>query len=241
MRCLITFGLFIGLHVSATVSHIIKTAFSANIKPAILLQITAISIALIYFNWPSATPYFEHLSKMKTNYGVWYAIISTSFFGGFLPYLFLYFSRQIVFKPFKQLIFYCLLWAFMGFLMDNFYTLQAHMFGHNNDFATILKKVLFDQFVFSVLITTPFITVVFLYRDVEFSFSEWRLRVNKHIITQQIPATLISTWIVWIPSVSVIYTMPSSLQVPLFNIVLCLFVLILTLINQSDPKPDGQP
>ncbi|MFC4701650.1 hypothetical protein ACFO4O_15955 [Glaciecola siphonariae] len=219
----------------------IKFAFKQNIKPAIYLQLIAFGLGLSYFYLPVAKPYFEALANLKNNYGVLYAVVSTSLFGGLLPYLLMLLLKQITFKPLAQLVFYCMLWAFMGWMIDRFYTFQGVLFGEGNDIGTIAKKVLFDQFVFTVFIASPFLTVCLLFKEKHFKVREWLRSVDRTIITEQLPATLISTWIVWIPAVSVIYAMPSDLQIPLFNIVLCMFVLILVLVNTSHEGPEQSP
>lgn len=212
----------------------IKLAFVANAKPAIYLQLFALLVGLSYFYIPVLAPAFVFLANLKSQYGVWYAIMSTSIFGGLLPYLVMFFTNQITFKPVTQLLFYCLLWAFMGALVDTFYQFQSFLFGDNNDVFTIVKKVLFDQFVFTVFVTSPLITCLFLIRDCRFNLRLWLDSTSLKLLTEQLPATLLSTWIVWIPAVCIIYAMPSTLQIPLFNIVLCMFVLILAIVNKPE-------
>jgi len=212
----------------------IKKALKQNIVPAIYLQITALLVALSYFYLPAAQPYFTWLAHTKEAGGSAYAIISTALFGGLLPFLYLFLSKQISFKPFQQLLFYCLLWAFMGWLIDNFYQFQDQFFGDGRDIATIVKKVMFDQFVFTVLLTAPFLTVSFLFRDKHFNVSETIRALDKKLFLLDLPTTTITNWLIWIPAVSIIYMMPSDLQIPLFNLVLFLFVLILAILNKPN-------
>jgi len=40
---------------------------------------------------------------------------------------------------------------------------------------------------------------------------------------------MVSIWAVWLPAVVIIYSFPSPLQLPLFNIVLCFWCLLLSL------------
>jgi hypothetical protein len=53
---------------------------------------------------------------------------------------------------------------------------------------------------------------------------------------------LLGIWVVWIPATSIIYSLPLPLQIPLFNLVLCFYVLTvsaLTLRNHLSSTPDG--
>lgn len=221
-----------------TIQLRIKNAFRANIKPAIYLQTIAVAIALSYFYIPTTEPFFASLAHLKTTYGIYYSIVSTAIFGGLLPYLIMLFTKQIHFKPIAQLVFYCTLWGSMGLIVDLFYQFQGSLFGNNNDVSTIIKKVVLDQFVYNIIFAAPVTTLCFLYRDNQFRLKPWLKCINRKLFTEEIPILLISTWIVWVPAVSVIYTMPPNLQVPLFNIVLCLFVLIIALLNKPKAEPN---
>jgi hypothetical protein len=216
----------------------LKYALKANILPALMLQTLALGVALSYFHWSAAQAVFSYIAELRDQFGLSYAIVSTSLFGGLLPFSLMYFSGRIKTQVLLQLIFYCTLWAMMGALIAKFYVFQDYLFGSANDVFTVAKKVAFDQFVFSVFLTSPLLTLLNLWKDSQFSWSKSKVHMNKSLLTLKIPSTIISTWLVWIPAVSVIYTMPSALQIPLFNLVLCLFVLIFALLHVEDELED---
>jgi hypothetical protein len=208
----------------------IKRALAANFAPGLCLQAFAISIGLAYFYWPASSPTFQFFADLKAQYGISYAIVSTSFFGGLLPFLYMLCSGQIKHKVWQQLLFYLGVWALMGAVINEFYALQVLLFGEGTDWLTIVKKTAFDQFVFSTFLTGPFIALAFLWRDQSFDWQATKTHFAD-LVKVQIPSTVVTTWIIWIPAVSVIYMMPSNLQIPLFNLVLCFFVLILAILN----------
>jgi hypothetical protein len=211
----------------------IKSAMAANFIPGLYLQLFAVSIGLSYFYWPASQGVFQVVADLKGNYGSGYAIVSTSIFGGLLPFLYLWLSGKVRSMVFQQFAFYILIWAFFGWLIDAFYTLQITLFGDSTDWLTILKKTAFDQFVFSVFITGPLVAFAFLWKDQGFSWTKTKLCIDD-LFKVQIPSTIVTTWIIWIPAVSLIYMMPSNLQIPLFNLVLCFFVLIVAILNTQD-------
>jgi hypothetical protein len=43
---------------------------------------------------------------------------------------------------------------------------------------------------------------------------------------------LFSTWIVWLPTVAIVYSLPNVLQLPLSNLVLCFWCLLLSFISR---------
>jgi hypothetical protein len=211
----------------------IKSAIGANLLPGLCLQLFALTIGLSYFYWPVSQQTFQFFADLKVEYGAWYAVISTSIFGGLLPFLYLFLSGKIRFLPIAQLLFYIIIWAALGGLINGFYGLQIVLFGEGTDWLTILKKTSFDQFVFTVFVTSPFIALAFLWKDQQFNWQKTKMHFDD-LVKVQIPTTIVTTWIIWIPAVSLIYMMPSNLQIPLFNLVLCFFVLILAILNVDD-------
>jgi hypothetical protein len=211
----------------------IKSAIGANLLPGLCLQLFALTIGLSYFYWPASQQTFQFFADLKAEYGAMYAVISTSIFGGLLPFLYLFFSGKIRFSPFIQLLFYISVWAALGGIINGFYGFQIVLFGEGNDWLTILKKTSFDQFVFSVFVTSPLIALAFLWKDQQFNWRKTKMYFDD-LIKVQIPTTIVTTWIIWIPAVSLIYMMPSNLQIPLFNLVLCFFVLILAILNVDE-------
>lgn len=216
----------------------IKRAIGANLLPGLCLQLFALIIGVSYFYWPTAQHVFLVFADLKAQYGRFYAIISTAIFGGLLPFIYLFFSGKISFMPFKQLLFYLLVWAMLGGVIDAFYAFQVILFGDGTDWLTIAKKTAFDQFVFSAFITGPFIALAFLWKDQRFNWKHTKMHFDD-LVKIQIPATVVTTWIIWIPAVSLVYMMPSNLQIPLFNLVLCFYVLILAILN-GEVKPSSE-
>jgi hypothetical protein len=211
----------------------IKSAIGANLLPGLCLQLFALTIGLSYFYWPASQQTFQFFADLKAEYGALYAVISTSIFGGLLPFLYMLLSGKIRFLAVQQLFFYLLIWATMGGLINGFYAFQVLLFGEGRDWITVVKKTAFDQFVFSVFVTSPFIALAFLWKDMQFNWQKTTMYFDD-LIKVQIPTTVVTTWIIWIPAVSLIYMMPTNLQIPLFNLVLCFFVLILAILNVND-------
>lgn len=130
-------------------------------------------------------------------------------------------------------MFYIVFWACKGIEVDLFYTLQALWFGNANDFSTILRKTAVDQFIYSVFWAVPSMMICFLWMESNFSFGDTLPKLNKRFWLMKIPTVIVSNWLVWIPAVSIIYSMPASLQLPLFNLVLCFFVILLTVLSKE--------
>jgi hypothetical protein len=211
----------------------IKQAIKVNWLPGLILQVFALLVVLLYFYYSPAQPTFSFIAALKLKYNTYFAIISTAIFGGLLPFVILFLKKRIV-RPFVlHLLFNILLWAFMGWLIDSFYQLQALIFGTGIDVATIVKKTSLDQFVFTVFITSPLITTLYIWKESNFNPLQTITSLQVSFFREKLPATIFSTWIVWLPAVTLIYMMPPALQLPLFNLVLCFFVLLLSALNND--------
>lgn len=211
----------------------LRFAFRQNLVPALYLQALTVLVAVSYFSLPAARPLFDFFAHLKTEGGRWFAVLSTSLSGGLIPYLYLRLSKKIRERPLAQAAFYVVVWGFMGLLVDTLYTAQAVWFGAEGDFLTVAKKVAVDQLFFSTLVSSPFLTAAYLWKDQGFDGAKARALINREFFALKIPTTLAANWIVWTPAVCVIYALPSPLQLPLFNIVLCFFVLLLSVLRRD--------
>lgn len=211
------------------------TALKKNLKPGLVLQTFAGIIVSLYFFVPAAKPVFNLFAELKQEQGWVYSAVATSIFGGLIPFLYLYISRS--FKPEQPIkwlfLFYVLFWAVKGVEVDYFYQFQGYLFGNESNFQTLATKVLIDQFIYSAFWAAPMSSIVYLWIENNFKWKTTRQNMDHQFLSVTLPANIISNWIVWLPAVSFVYCMPSDLQIPLFNLVLCFWVLILAVLNRK--------
>lgn len=208
-------------------------ALKNTLIPGLVLQIFALIILLVYFFVPGAAIYFDFFGALKNQYGFGYSFVATALFGGLIPFIYLCLSGKLV-KGASILavgIFYCLFWGLKGVEVDLFYRLQSVWFGVGNDVPTLAIKVAVDQFIYSAFWAAPTITLSYLWMEAGFSVRAWWQALDKQYLTRTLPTVIVSNWLVWIPAVSIIYAMPNQLQIPLFNLVLCFWVLLLAVLN----------
>jgi hypothetical protein len=208
--------------------------FRRNRFPAVVLQCFAGTLLLLYFYVPGARPAFEQIGDLKQSSGPWFAVISTALFAGLIPWIVLCFRGRIPRGDRgKHLVFYLAYWAMQGATVDLLYTWQAHWFGSGRDTSTLLLKTLVDQGPYNLLYATPIGTLLYGWKDAGFSWrrfrkeNPWTRLRHRYIVIQ------ISVWIVWIPGVLMIYCLPTDLQIPLFNLVICFFSLLLVFVSRG--------
>lgn len=209
-------------------------AFKKNLIPGLILQAIAISLGLAYYFWPTAMPAFSFFANLKAQYGIYFAMISTALFGGLIPFIILYLTGNIKFNPLGQLLFYVLFWCIKGAEVDLFYRFQGHIFGTGNDWNTVIIKTAFDQMFYGSLWMAPSITLAYLWKECNFDFTKCRNQINRTFLFITLPTIIISNLLVWLPAIIVIYMMPPNLQVPLYNLVQCFFVLLLAILAKGN-------
>ena len=211
------------------------TAAKKNMGPGLLLQGFALAMVLLYYFHAPTHQLLLKIPEIRQRLGIFFPILSTAFFGGFIPFLFLAARKGIApGRHLANLLFLLGFWALNGLIIDFLYKAQAMMFGDQADVITVVKKVCFDQFVFSTLWSAPFATVAMHWKQCDFSFQEAKARFKRETFTVELPSILISLWAVWIPTVAIVYSLPLALQFPLFNIVLCFWSLMLTTLSHND-------
>lgn len=205
------------------------------------MQVFALALVSAYYLAPGARPAFEAVAGWKTHYGFAYSALATALFGGAIPFLYLLAVGQIApGRGRAELLFYLLFWAYRGVEVDLFYRLQTWVFGDQATLSVVLPKVLVDQLGYSVFIAAPGQVVFFLWKDRGFSFRATRPDLNLDYLIRAIATVTFSQWMVWIPAVSIIYCLPSPLQIPLFNLVVCFWVLLLTFVSQRSAATLGK-
>ncbi|MDF3129639.1 hypothetical protein P0Y35_10580 [Kiritimatiellaeota bacterium B1221] len=222
------------MHPPPSIWHTIKAALIQNRFPAIVLQIFAACILGLYFGMESLRPAFETIGELKASAGILFAILSTALFGGLIPWGVM--ARRGRIPPglkVRYFFFYVIYWAVQGAFVDTFYTFQTVWFGSGTDFKTLLYKMLIDQGPWNLLWATPVGLVFYGWKNCGFSWSRFRKLYTPKLIIHSYATIQFSSWMVWIPAVLMIYSLPPDLQVPLFNLVLCFFSLILTFVTRS--------
>lgn len=209
-------------------------AARANVVPGLLVQGAMLGVALAYRFYPPTTDLLNQLAAWKERWGYGYSALTAIVAGAFLPEI----LRIAVFqrgradrRNLRHLGFTIPFWAFMGVVVDGFYRLQAAWFGAEAEVSVVLKKVLVDQFVYNPLFAAPFTAMMYDWKNRGFPAGVREFFSAAYYRDVVVP-TLFATWGVWIPLVSIIYSLPSLLQIPLFGLSLSLWVMLYTWMNE---------
>jgi hypothetical protein len=219
--------------------HIGIRGARANLVPGLILQLVALAIALAYYFYTPARQALEQLSDFRVRTGYAYSIIATGIFGGLLPCLYLYLQPATRGRyNFAQSAFLTLFWAYKGLEVDLWYQVLVRFVGSDNSAGTVVTKMFLDQFVYCPLFAVPVTVVVYALVETRFDAANvWKDLTTPRWYQRRVVPMLISNMGVWIPTVCIVYSLPTSLQIPLFNLVLCFFTLLLAHISaHSKPR-----
>jgi len=207
-----------------------------------VLQAFAGIILALYFLVPATRPAFEAVGELRSRNGYVFSAVSAAVSGGLVSWIVLWNRGRI---PPGHLvshgIFFILYWAAQGLMVDTLYRLQSQWFGDGNDPLTLFKKVLVDQGPYNLLYATPVSLFFYTWKDHDFSWTRaWA--AYKSGFSNRYWSVMISAWMVWIPAVTMIYSLPPDLQIPLFNLVICFFTLVLAFVSrETEPAEPSAP
>lgn len=219
-----------------------------NALPGFILWTFAVAIIVGYYHVPLITRILLALGEIKADSGYLYSAVATALFGGTIPFLWKRLTQyrkpspgEEAFNPWnvapwKAGVFLTAFWCWKGIEIDFFYRLQSVFFGSGAAAGTIIPKVLVDQFVYNPLWAGWTQILAYWWLDQAFTGKSLKDPALWNSMGSRLVTILISTWGVWIPMVTIIYSMPPNLQVPLFNIALCFWGLMLASLTKEKRK-----
>ncbi|MFW5845245.1 MAG: hypothetical protein ACOCXJ_03370 [Planctomycetota bacterium] len=213
-----------------------------NLVPGTAIWLLAGAVLLGWYQSDTVRDWMQALADFKQERDYLFAICSTALAGGIIPYL-VRMGTGLDPRARQHLPWMTLFWATKGAEINALYQMQAWLFGHGNDAGTLAIKTAVDQLVYVPLWAIP--STAAYYAWVERGRAGLRHDLHDQWIARQVLPILLANWAVWIPTVCLIYALPLSLQLPLQNLALCLWSLLLAVIalrEQGDrPAQPTQP
>lgn len=220
---------------SGRLAHAAARGFEAvrqNARPFLLIQGVAVILAIAYYLVPGAPSAMTGIAALKRAGGLPLAALCNAVAGAILPEL----ARVATGRRRTgagEMAFQLLFFAALGVYVDGLYRALGTVWGNAPDLATVGKKVLFDQLVSSPLVTIPFSTFAFVWKDSGFSLARTRnaFRAQGGFLVRYLP-TLVTCWGFWAPVLVAVYAMPADLQFPLFLAAQAAWTLLLLHLNE---------
>lgn len=214
----------------------------ATIGPGLILQVAALALVVAYYRHAPTHAAVNALAALHERTGLRFGIVSTGFFGGLLPFLYLR-QRSATRNRFTWAGGATLtaFWAYKGIEVDLWYRLLAHVIGTGTGPGTIVTKMSLDQFVYCPVLAVPVTVIVYDWIERRFEFRSVLadIRAGRWYRRRVLPV-LISNLGVWVPAVCIIYALPTPLQLPLQNLVLCFFTILLAHVMPTASRGPAQ-
>ena len=209
-----------------------------NARPAAVIIALMVAMVLGYEYWPLLRNALDHVAATRERVGLIFGVLTTAAFGGALP---LVFRRLLLGQPAtpRELLFGVLFWAYKGLEVGIFYDLQADLWGDGSDLRTIATKTLVDQTVYGPLLAVPNMTLGYLWLECDFSLKRMRSALREKGFLRRALPVLISNAMFWIPAISLVYMFPTALQLPLSNLCLIFWVLMLMIVARRAQEAAG--
>ena len=214
-------------------------AARAHLAPGFALQLCALALVLAYYRHAPTHAALDALADFRARTGWIYGVVATGLFGGVLPfaYLKLHPATRRRYDG-RQGAFLLAFWSYKGFEVDLWYRLMNAAVGPGHDAATIATKTFLDQFVYCPLFAVPVSTLVYAWCEARFDSAEVRADIGAGgWYARRVLPMLIGNLGVWVPAVCIVYALPLPLQLPLFNLVLCFFTLVLAHMAKREEPP----
>lgn len=201
----------------------------ANVWPGFALQLAALGLVLAYYHHDVTRAALTRVAEFRDGTGFGFGMMTTGLFGGLIPFLYLRLRRGNALRyTWAQGAALTAFWTYKGFEVELFYRTLARVIGSDASASTIATKMFVDQFIYCPLIAVP--PTALLYQWVESHFDVagvWADVRRGQWYRRRVLPVLISNLGVWVPAVCIIYALPTPLQLPLQNLVLCFFTLVL--------------
>jgi hypothetical protein len=184
---------------------------------AVLLAAMSVLVAT-YYCWPAGASVLSQYAAWQHAGGIFRAGLVAGFAGGILSELSVVYicdggrwNRTHI----ENMIFRFVVFFIGGMIVYQFYEWQAFWFGDGLSWRVLLPKILVDQFIFSVFWSTSYQTLTFRWQALRYSGSRLWNELDENFVFERMLPVLITNWMFWIPGVTLVYSMPLILQMPL--------------------------
>lgn len=213
----------------------VHEVFKRNLLPGLVLQVFVIMVVGGYYLLEPVHAFFAQVAMVKQAWGMFYAGVSTAVFAGLIPFLIQKSRpkyRHLI--PASHIVFFLVFWFLMGLVFDQLMRTQAALYGEQGNLTTLLYKTATDMLVFTPFIGLPVISISLLWRQNRFSFSRtWAMVSEKRWWSERYMSMLLANWMVWTIAISAIYSLPLPLQIPVQNLVMCFWCILLIFLTDA--------
>ncbi|RFC47640.1 MAG: hypothetical protein DVB23_001003 [Verrucomicrobia bacterium] len=218
---------------SGGIRDAIRATLYQNRWACLGLNLAVAGLVASYYRWPASALFWEALGEWKTRGSYLFSAVATVLAAVVLPTVV---QRLMGMRggpgQARRLGWGALYWAYRGIEIDWFYRLQGRVFGTGTDGHTVAIKLLVDQFGYSVFWAVPSYLLFVLWvehRSLRKAFAA----ADRALLRRSYLSVLLTNWLVWLPAVALVYSLPPPLQFPLFSMILTFYILLITVLVKT--------
>lgn len=216
--------------------------------PAIVSILVVMALMVFsYYTWPPATELLRRYGAWQASGGILFVALASGIGAGMISEFFLVYAQQQGrwFPANREnLIFKFGLCFIGGGIVAVFYRYQAYWFGDSHTWPVLVKKVFVDQFIFSVFWSTPYNTLASRWKMLGYSWRRVWAELGPDFVLERMLPMLTTNWLFWIPAITLVYSLPLSLETPLYLFAASIWGILLLAVseqNRSVPEPEPLP
>ncbi|MBU6303060.1 MAG: hypothetical protein KGS60_16040 [Verrucomicrobia bacterium] len=211
----------------------IRSTLHQNRWACLGLNLAVTGLVVSYYRWPETGRFWEAVGDLKTRGSYLFAAVATILAAVLVPAL----VQKLMGLESgpgrtRRLFWGAVYWAYRGVEIDWFYRLQGRIFGSGTDWRTVGIKLLVDQFVYSVFWAVPSYLIYVSWVEHRSLARAWALR-NGRVLRKTYLSVILTNWLVWLPAVALVYSLPPPLQFPLFSMILTFYILLVTVLVKA--------
>jgi len=197
-------------------------------RAVVTLWTVAALVVVLYYLLPGVSVLLEPVGRWQRANG-WLASLSIcAVFCGLIPYAVYRIRRESGKRSPLVVAMAQAVWCGLcGVVCGWFFSVQGRWFGCGHDLVTVLKKMVVDQFGWSVLVIVPANAVFYAVLSGGWCMKDRRVPVRVFLSHIYLP-NLLMNWIVGIPSNCAVYAFPMDLQIPVLGLMSSAWAVICT-------------
>lgn len=187
--------------------------------PAFLaIQLAAAGLVVAYFLSPSVQSFCEIATGWKERGGMGFAALANVISGGLIPEAIKrhYRPAGIAAPGVGELLHQWTLFALLGVLIERFYALQAVIFGDGLDVWTLGRKIVLDQFGYTLFVALPLVVFWFALRQQGYRPLVTLRTLGLRGFVERLIPIFAGNLAFWVPALVCVYSLPQRLQFLLF-------------------------
>ena len=209
-----------------------------NLVPMLVLEAAMAATVAIYYCWPAGATILSCYAEWQKAGGLLLAALASGLTGGIISEVSLVYGQDKgcwSFTHLDHMGFKFGMFFISGACVYEFYAWQAIWFGKGTEWSVLVPKILVDQFGYTIVWAVPFVTLATRWHNLRYSGRKLLAELNGAFIIDRILPVLVTNWMFWLPGVTLIYSMPSILQVPLFIFATAIWGLLLPAVARQNP------